>query len=187
MCHVWRNPWYERVSQHKDVSPRADGDINECFAAVSAHVKHHGGSVQHGWAFWEWPTVLVEAEFHAVWRRENGSLLDVAPRADSEQRILFLADPIRVFTGVAVDNVRLALRDDPRIAEFIKLAEKKYALLNRGERAHQFGAVAIPRDEIEPVLVRMLQLQSQLAGRLGRNDPCRCGSGRKYKKCHGSA
>lgn len=25
------------------------------------------------------------------------------------------------------------------------------------------------------------------APKLGRNDPCFCGSGRKYKKCHGSA
>jgi uncharacterized protein YecA (UPF0149 family) len=23
--------------------------------------------------------------------------------------------------------------------------------------------------------------------KLGRNDPCYCGSGRKYKKCHGAA
>lgn len=23
--------------------------------------------------------------------------------------------------------------------------------------------------------------------KLGRNDPCHCGSGRKYKKCHGAA
>ncbi|MEE4186004.1 MAG: SEC-C metal-binding domain-containing protein [Gammaproteobacteria bacterium] len=25
------------------------------------------------------------------------------------------------------------------------------------------------------------------AAKLGRNDPCHCGSGRKYKKCHGAA
>jgi uncharacterized protein YecA (UPF0149 family) len=25
-----------------------------------------------------------------------------------------------------------------------------------------------------------------VAGRLGRNDPCSCGSGKKYKKCHGA-
>ncbi len=25
------------------------------------------------------------------------------------------------------------------------------------------------------------------APKLGRNDPCFCGSGRKYKKCHGAA
>jgi preprotein translocase subunit SecA len=24
------------------------------------------------------------------------------------------------------------------------------------------------------------------ARKVGRNDPCPCGSGRKYKKCHGS-
>ena len=23
-------------------------------------------------------------------------------------------------------------------------------------------------------------------GKLGRNDPCPCGSGKKYKRCHGS-
>jgi uncharacterized protein YecA (UPF0149 family) len=25
------------------------------------------------------------------------------------------------------------------------------------------------------------------ADKVGRNDPCPCGSGRKYKKCHGQA
>jgi hypothetical protein len=25
------------------------------------------------------------------------------------------------------------------------------------------------------------------APKLGRNDPCHCGSGKKYKKCHGAA
>jgi preprotein translocase subunit SecA len=25
------------------------------------------------------------------------------------------------------------------------------------------------------------------APKLGRNDPCHCGSGRKFKKCHGAA
>ena len=37
-------------------------------------------------------------------------------------------------------------------------------------------------------LLRMeeTQLARQFA-HAGRNDPCPCGSGRKYKKCHGSA
>ena len=29
--------------------------------------------------------------------------------------------------------------------------------------------------------------QRQKPGKVGRNDPCPCGSGKKYKKCHGSA
>jgi preprotein translocase subunit SecA len=30
------------------------------------------------------------------------------------------------------------------------------------------------------------QPEKRAAGRVGRNDPCPCGSGKKYKKCHGS-
>ncbi|MGZ6367797.1 MAG: SEC-C metal-binding domain-containing protein [Ktedonobacteraceae bacterium] len=25
-----------------------------------------------------------------------------------------------------------------------------------------------------------------MANKIGRNDPCPCGSGKKYKKCHGA-
>jgi uncharacterized protein YecA (UPF0149 family) len=28
-------------------------------------------------------------------------------------------------------------------------------------------------------------IRPTLRGKVGRNDPCPCGSGRKYKKCHG--
>jgi preprotein translocase subunit SecA len=28
--------------------------------------------------------------------------------------------------------------------------------------------------------------QSRQADKVGRNDPCPCGSGKKYKKCHGT-
>ncbi|HKN47698.1 MAG TPA: SEC-C metal-binding domain-containing protein, partial [Candidatus Polarisedimenticolia bacterium] len=29
-------------------------------------------------------------------------------------------------------------------------------------------------------------VQKRPAARVGRNDPCPCGSGKKYKKCHGA-
>jgi preprotein translocase subunit SecA len=34
---------------------------------------------------------------------------------------------------------------------------------------------------------RTLSVQQKVAagGRVGRNDPCPCGSGKKYKQCHG--
>jgi uncharacterized protein YecA (UPF0149 family) len=31
-----------------------------------------------------------------------------------------------------------------------------------------------------------LQPQRRESPKLGRNDPCPCGSGKKYKKCHGA-
>ena len=38
-----------------------------------------------------------------------------------------------------------------------------------------------------PVDERTLSVQQKVAagGRVGRNDPCPCGSGKKYKQCHG--
>ena len=30
-------------------------------------------------------------------------------------------------------------------------------------------------------------LESSTPKKIGRNDPCPCGSGKKYKQCHGSA
>jgi uncharacterized protein YecA (UPF0149 family) len=36
-------------------------------------------------------------------------------------------------------------------------------------------------DDAKPVTVRRDE------PKVGRNDPCPCGSGKKYKKCHGAA
>jgi SEC-C motif domain protein len=30
-------------------------------------------------------------------------------------------------------------------------------------------------------------VRPRTAPKIGRNDPCPCGSGKKYKKCHGAA
>jgi len=43
--------------------------------------------------------------------------------------------------------------------------------VRRGEHAHRH------RERTRPVVHR--------AAKLGRNDPCSCGSGKKFKKCHG--
>lgn len=164
----------------------SDGLINECFENARRQVARLKGSVQHGWALWEWSGKMIEAEFHAVWRQPGGSLIDVSPRSDGETQILFIPDPSRVFEGKQINNVRVALGDDPRIHEYIALADRHFDILNRGGRASALGAVAVPRHEIEPVRRRMWELQTALEyGAAKRNDPCPCGSGRKFKECHG--
>jgi hypothetical protein len=148
----------------------------------------HGGEIEYGWAIWEWPTVLIEAEFHAIWRAPDGRPVDVTPRVDDERIIAFVPDPIRVFEGRSLDNIRRPLRDDPVIHEFISLAEARFEIINRGPKAVQFGAVSVPAEEIMPVIQRMAQLEEMLRSpypTAPRNDPCPCGSGKKYKKCHG--
>jgi len=43
-----------------------------------------------------------------------------------------------------------------------------------------------PARRVNPAVAAARQRAQQAAGpKLGRNDPCWCGSGLKYKKCHG--
>ncbi len=45
--------------------PLANKPLNECFSIVPEHIEKHGGSQVIGWAVWEWPKVLIEAEFQS--------------------------------------------------------------------------------------------------------------------------
>lgn len=63
-----------------------------CSDGVLEKVKHDGGRCVFGWTIWEWPKVLLTAEFHAVWEEENGTLFDITPKPKGETRILFVAD-----------------------------------------------------------------------------------------------
>ena len=95
---------------------------------------------------------MVEAEFHAVWKSPEGKLVEVTPKPHREVRILFVPDPRRTCQGLAIDNVRKPLRDDQMIRHFIRLAELKTDVLNRGVRALENGHVIVPVHEIEPLL-----------------------------------
>jgi preprotein translocase subunit SecA len=45
-------------------------------------------------------------------------------------------------------------------------------------------AYGVDADEGEPVTVQQRRVDEH--EQIGRNDPCWCGSGKKYKKCHGA-
>ena len=87
--------------------------------------------------------------------------------------------------GVVIDNVRLPLRDDQLIRHFIRVSEMKTEVLSRGERAAQHGYVTVPTDEIEPLVMAQSFLGTSLDTGLRDHDPCLCGSGAKYNRCHG--
>jgi hypothetical protein len=141
--------------------------------------------VLFGWQLWEWPNVLIEAEFHAVWHAPDGRLIDVTPKTDNEEKILFVADKQRVYCGISVDNVRVALRDDLLVHHLILLSAKIFDVTNRGERKYLKGAISLPADEIEPLLLHKEIVRGMLRQGLRAHDSCLCGSGRKYKRCHG--
>lgn len=83
------------------------------FRKVASVVKSEGGSIQYGWLIREQPGVFVEGEFHAVWKRPNGSLVGVTPMQNGELEVLFLPDPKRVWEGDPVESRRMLLHEKP--------------------------------------------------------------------------
>lgn len=160
-----------------DLQIEPDSHPLECFANVRAKIVRDGGSLQHGWVIWEWPGVLVEAEFHAVWNGGDGRFVDITPQVGGQTRVLFVPDSETVFDGVPIDNVRLPLSDDPQVLQLIQDSEKLAKL--KAKYFHN-GVAAIPCEEL---VAAGLAPRTRSAKGIGRNEPCPCGSGKKYKKC----
>ena len=163
----------------------------DCFAIVDGHVREHGGSAYYGWQIWEWPEVMVEAEFHAVYRDTEGNLHDISPKQEYCERILFLPDPVRTYEGRQVNNMHRPLSRHPDVLTFIGAADAEFEFMNRGARANQHGLSTFEGPESMELLAiqnRRLEAHARIVARLpkpGRNDPCPCGSGKKWKKCCG--
>jgi preprotein translocase subunit SecA len=49
-----------------------------------------------------------------------------------------------------------------------------------------FGVSVTPQQKVGLPAVAPSDSRGAKAGKVGRNDPCPCGSGKKYKKCHGA-
>ena len=97
--------------------------------------------------------------------------------------------------GLLIEH-ELSTVDDPDPDQTMALLDRLRADLEEREQA-----LAQQEAEVEAERRRLRALESQLEARAarqrsstmpgpakpGRNDPCPCGSGRKYKVCHGSA
>ncbi len=169
------------------VNPEFGAELNECFFNVAQKVKRDGGSIQHGWCIWERPGLFVEGEFHAVWISPNGDNIDITPKSDQEERILFLPDPDRVFnesTYQRIDNIRMAIKEHPIVEEFLDTIAEYNAWKescsdpDQPQMMHLDAATAYA---YEKKLVYLEKKMTNLP--ILRNDICRCGSGKKDKKC----
>jgi hypothetical protein len=181
------------VPAYVDVVPASTAVRNECFANVKKQVADSGGSVQFGWALWEMPTLFVEAEFHANWRRPDGGLVDITPKKNDDARTFFLADPVRVYEGRQVMNERRAMRHVPSLAAFLQTFDDLFELLNRGERDREHGTVQLDlAEQKELKAINLRQAEAQVAllpwwPHVTPYSPCPCGSGLQTKRCHRGA
>jgi hypothetical protein len=139
----------------------------DCYENVTKQIAKEGGKVQHGWQIWEWPGIMIEAEFHAVWVDRKGVFHDITPKQiDRINKILFLPDSSRTYEGRQIDNERMPIQDDPLIDEFIDNAHKHFLEMNHGELASFHGYV-----ELSPEMRIILIRQNQLMGTLQQKYP----------------
>jgi len=150
----------------------------DCFNNVERRIQIAGGSVRYGWCVWLWEGNLVEGEFHAVWQSPDGNLHDITPKPDGEERILFIPDTQTTYNREPIDNIRVALSDDSEVLSLIAAGQKMATL--RRQYNDGSGRSQIP---ISAILGELPHAQQPREPKIGRNSPCPCGSGRKYKKC----
>ena len=183
------------------VRPEPSARDRNCFVTVRDKVDAEGGTMRLGWAVWQHGTLFVEGEFHAVYDPgRSRPWIDLTPHPHGTDEILFLADDGASYdfdSTDLIDNRRVALIPDPRVEHALRLFAKKTQLLN------SIPGIDVTADQVDPgLLLKLAICEQQAAGlleaaldseisdnysgiKVGRNDPCPCGSGKKYKRCHG--
>jgi preprotein translocase subunit SecA len=102
-----------------------------------------------------------------------------------------LLDRVKVDVVKVLMNVRIQTQEEIQQAEQqIEAESERRAELARAQHADfSAGAEAEPVEAEAMVLAEDEQSKQQpfkrFGDKIGRNDPCPCGSGKKYKQCHG--
>jgi len=157
--------------------PIPGADPLQCFPVVEEFVAKNGGELCVGWRIWEWPEVMIEAEFHGVWQAPNGDLRDLTTEA-ATGRILFLRDPAKKYEGKRVKAVRRPLADIQEIRDLFQAEDDIFEFLDRPEFALPGSVELTGRDREE-----WLEIQTR-KNRAISALPCFCRSGNKVNDCH---
>lgn len=168
------------------VETESYAQITECFPAVAEKIRRDGGSQVLGWQIWK-SRILVEAEFHAVWKSPEGALKDITPKQLPITKILFLPDPKATYNGAQIDNIRINISGNRLVDDFIAIAETIFKIKNKGERAFQHEVALSEREAALCDALKKMQAAVYLMVLDGmtRNSLCFCRSHNKYKHCHG--
>ncbi len=82
-----------------------------------------------------------------------------------------------------LSHVQIQRQDE---AALIEQARREEAEREKLAFQHASASGLPPSDEAQPQPTATPQPIKRLEPKIGRNDPCPCGSGKKYKQCHGS-
>lgn len=143
----------KETPRYIQVLPAKSASIGQCYFNVDHYQKANGGKVLFGWNIWECARVYVEAEHHAVWISDDDVVVDISPKVDAEEYILFLSQPSAKFyvnNPNWRDNVRLPLSNDKRVVSFVDACSRFQKFELRHSRAKgRLREVAIPAHLVE--------------------------------------
>jgi len=102
-----------------------------------------------------------------------------------------LLDRVRADVVKVLMNVRIQSQEEAQAAEQrIEAESERRAELARAQHAEMAAAVSEEPADVAALTVpeeadAKAQPFKRFGDKIGRNDPCPCGSGKKYKQCHG--
>ncbi len=117
-----------------DVAPRDWCTQGECFYNVRNMVQANHGNALNGWCIWQHNNMFVEAEHHCVWESPENDLIDVTPKQDNEQAILFLPDQDADFDWSRESrrkNIRVPLTNCSNLRLLLRLLESRDLAVER--------------------------------------------------------
>ena len=114
------------------VEPSAEATHGHCVFDVPPHVEHFGGQMILGWCIWECPGILLTAEFHACWLSPERGLIDITPKPDGENTILFLPDHSLKFEGKRILGRIEPLSYKKEVLEYIAVSRTVMRLKVQG-------------------------------------------------------
>jgi hypothetical protein len=149
------------------IDPLPDKPLNDCFPIVEEHVELNGGKQIFGWCIHVWRRVIIEAEFHSIWERPDGVLIDITPKKEKGTHIVFVHDANANYNGHQIDNIRKPLTNDPDTAKYIALFEEYFRLTNEGELAGQHGLITLDSKEFAALANQLMTVESRLISKYG--------------------
>jgi len=173
-----------QTPQYVNVVPESYCIENCCFQNVVQKVKKDCGGIVYGWQIWMMPELLIEAEFHAVWKSPLGELIDITPKTPATDKILFISDELKKYDGSRTNNIRKNISKSKVVDMFIRISDCLFMMEKKGSQGE--FQIILEGDERKFYAVLCDAKQKYLlmvkAGHT-REDKCFCNSGKKHKNC----
>ena len=120
----------------------------DCFNNVKKYMELNSGDIIFGWAIWHHLRIMLEAEFHSVWKSPKGAYLDITPRPISFKRIFFLPDYEQKYDFKAekrISNKWYPLTTHPDFDNLVNVLQEQYELV---EKYPGLGEITLTEEDI---------------------------------------